>query len=302
MIWPLKAPASPRSLVTSSMPDRLTSSRSSQDRQVRQVLRGLGRLARHPPDRRRVRAQRLDALLRPPQPGGGDHLHRPRDLLDVLDRRDAVLERPSRPWATRRRWPPAPPLGSPSPDSSPRRPPRRRRRRRAARGGRRRRRPRRPACPPRRGRSRSRRRTRDELVELLLRLVGPVAAADLLEQVGGLGAQARDELLVEVRHAVDGDAVDVAVGGGVDDRDLLGDGDRLALALVERRTRRLPRASVRWVSSSRSEPNERERLEVAELRQLALHAARDLRIGPICALPPTRDTEMPTLMAGRTPE
>jgi len=27
-----------------------------------------------------------------------------------------------------------------------------------------------------------------------------------------------------------------------------------------------------------------------------------LRIGPIWALPPTRDTEMPTLMAGRTPE
>ena len=25
-------------------------------------------------------------------------------------------------------------------------------------------------------------------------------------------------------------------------------------------------------------------------------------IGLICALPPTRDTEMPTLMAGRTPE
>ena len=25
-------------------------------------------------------------------------------------------------------------------------------------------------------------------------------------------------------------------------------------------------------------------------------------IGPICALPPTRETEMPTLIAGRTPE
>jgi hypothetical protein len=27
-----------------------------------------------------------------------------------------------------------------------------------------------------------------------------------------------------------------------------------------------------------------------------------LRIGLTCAEPPTRDTEMPTLMAGRTPE
>ena len=59
----------------------------------------LGRLARHPPDRARVRAQRGDALLGAAQARGGDHLHRARDLLDVLDRRDAVLDVALRPWA-----------------------------------------------------------------------------------------------------------------------------------------------------------------------------------------------------------
>ena len=63
-----------------------------QDRQAGHVTGRLGRLARHPPDRARVRAQRLDPLLGPTQPSGRDHLHRPRDLLDVLDRADAVAD------------------------------------------------------------------------------------------------------------------------------------------------------------------------------------------------------------------
>ena len=63
-----------------------------EDRQVRDVARGLRRLAGHPPDRARVGPQRLDALLGPAQARGGDHLHRARDLLDVLDRRDAALD------------------------------------------------------------------------------------------------------------------------------------------------------------------------------------------------------------------
>ena len=56
--------------------------------------RGLGGLPGHAPDRARVGPQRLDALLGPAQARRGDHLHRPGDLLDVLDRPDAVLDVP----------------------------------------------------------------------------------------------------------------------------------------------------------------------------------------------------------------
>src|SRR3954471_2970565 len=63
-----------------------------EDREARHVLRRLGGLARHPPDRARVGPQVLDALLGAAQPRGGDHLHRARDLLDVLDRPDPVLD------------------------------------------------------------------------------------------------------------------------------------------------------------------------------------------------------------------
>jgi hypothetical protein len=63
-----------------------------EQRQVRNRLGGLGGAAGHPADRIRIRAQHLDALLGPPQARGGDHLHRARDLADVLDRIDPVLD------------------------------------------------------------------------------------------------------------------------------------------------------------------------------------------------------------------
>jgi hypothetical protein len=53
---------------------------------------GLGRLAGHAADRSGVRPEVLDPLLGPPQTRSGDHLHRPRDLADVLDRGDPVLD------------------------------------------------------------------------------------------------------------------------------------------------------------------------------------------------------------------
>ena len=49
-------------------------------------------LACHPPDRARVRPQRLDPLLGSAQTRGGDHLHRARDLLDVLDGRNPLSD------------------------------------------------------------------------------------------------------------------------------------------------------------------------------------------------------------------
>src|SRR3954467_7156180 len=110
-ICELNAPARPRSPVTSRMPTVPSDSCSLRIgrfgtvpaasaarrviRPVRPPLRRtapLRRLARHPADRARVGPQRLDALLGPAQARGGDHLHRARDLLDVLDRRDPALD------------------------------------------------------------------------------------------------------------------------------------------------------------------------------------------------------------------
>src|SRR5204863_7351136 len=63
-----------------------------EDRAAGDVLRGRRRVAGHPADRRRVRAQRRDALLGAPQARRGDHFHGTRDLLDVLHAADALLE------------------------------------------------------------------------------------------------------------------------------------------------------------------------------------------------------------------
>src|ERR687891_117678 len=63
-----------------------------QDRQAGDVLGGLRGARGHPPDGVRVRPQVLDPLLRAAQARGGDHLHRTRDLPDVLDRPDAAAD------------------------------------------------------------------------------------------------------------------------------------------------------------------------------------------------------------------
>ena len=67
-------------------------------------------------------------------------------------------------------------------------------------------------------------------------------------------------------------------------------------------TIRSPRASVRCVAWSSSEPN-------CANASSSRYCARSSRRRPatffiafVCALPPTRETEMPTLIAGRTPE
>ena len=67
-------------------------------------------------------------------------------------------------------------------------------------------------------------------------------------------------------------------------------------------TRRSPRASVRCVSASRSEPNWAKASRSRYCDSSSFSRPATFLIGPIWAEPPTRDTEMPTLMAGRTPE
>ena len=84
--------------------------------------------------------------------------------------------------------------------------------------------------------------------------------------------------------------------------DLLGDRDRLALALVERgdqavaaRERAL-RVLVE-VGAERANASRSRNCDSSPFIRPATFF-----IGAIWALPPTRDTEMPTLIAGRTPE
>ena len=299
------------------MPTRVLGLVLVEDRQLRDVARGLGGLARHAADRRRVGPQRLDALLGLAQARGGDHLHRPRDLLDVLDRGDAALDVLLAPCASRR--------GSPHPRAPWRTPPRRCRRR----------------C-----------RRSSSLSDLLLGGVGVALVLRLALLVEVVAEVARrtprsprrapsasrrtsrrrrsspacseasecrrsTRLAVELGDAVGVDAVQVAVGRGVEHRDLVLDRHRLALALVERLHE--PLAAGQRALRVRVEVGAelRERLEVAVLGELDLELAghllhrRDLRVA---AHARHRDADVdgrahagveevvPTLMAGRTPE
>ena len=101
---------------------------------------------------------------------------------------------------------------------------------------------------------------------------------------------------------VDVDAVDVAVGGGVDLDDLVLDRERLALALVERLDQALAAGERALRVGVELGAELRERLELAVLREVELQRPATFFIGLIWALPPTRETLMPTLIAGRTPE
>ena len=66
-------------------------------------------------------------------------------------------------------------------------------------------------------------------------------------------------------------------------------------------TSRSPRASVRWVSGSRSEPNCAKASSSRYCESSIRSRPATFFMGAVWAEPPTRDTEMPTLIAGRTP-
>ena len=67
-------------------------------------------------------------------------------------------------------------------------------------------------------------------------------------------------------------------------------------------TRRSPRARVFWVSGSSSEPNLANASSSRNWERSRRSEPATFFMALICALPPTRLTEMPTLMAGRMPE
>ena len=104
------------------------------------------------------------------------------------------------------------------------------------------------------------------------------------------------------RTRCDVEVVEEALVAGEDDGDLLLDGHGVEAALVEHldhalAARQRPLGDLVEVGAEL-----RERLQLAVLGQVELQAAGDLRMALICALPPTRLTEMPMLMAGRIPE
>ncbi len=67
-------------------------------------------------------------------------------------------------------------------------------------------------------------------------------------------------------------------------------------------TRRTPRSSCAFDAASRSEPKAANASSSRNWARFRRRLPATLRIALGCAEPPTRDTEMPTLMAGRTPE
>ena len=76
--------------------------------------------------------------------------------------------------------------------------------------------------------------SRDRLAELLLVLVGELAAVfDPLQQLGLLGVQAGPQVGEELADALDFDPVEEAAGAGVDRGDLVADAERFALFLFQ---------------------------------------------------------------------
>ena len=66
-------------------------------------------------------------------------------------------------------------------------------------------------------------------------------------------------------------------------------------------TRRAPRASCCWLALSRSEPNAANASSSRYWARSTRSRPATSRIARGWAAPPTRDTEMPTFTAGRTP-
>ena len=117
-----------------------------------------------------------------------------------------------------------------------------------------------------------------------------------------LGAEVLAQLVLEARDLRRRDVVEVALVAGVDRGHLLLHRPRLVLRLVERRhhllaaRQRLLRRAVELGAELR------ERLELAVLREIEPQAAGDLLHCLRLRRAPTRETEIPTFTAGRTPE
>ena len=126
-----------------------------------------------------------------------------------------------------------------------------------------------------------------DIVDGALGLLGPVALGDLLERLGDRRVRALDQPLVELGDALGEDPVHVAVGGGVDDHDLVLDVQRLALALVERLDEALTRIATleEELVTMREQAGEQEQNETNEDRYPDLWGGGPASPGLLIALP-----------------
>src|SRR5207247_10673783 len=107
---------------------------------------------------------------------------------------------------------------------------------------------------------------------LLVRKVARLA--DLLEQVRVPRSQVLEQLALEAADVVDGDVVEKAARAGEDHDDLLLDGHRLALALLQQLGEAGAAIELRLGDLVELGAEAREGLELAELREVDLERAR----------------------------
>ena len=112
-----------------------------------------------------------------------------------------------------------------------------------------------------------------------------------------------EQLGLEAADVLDRDVVEVAGRAGPDRDDLVLDRERRVLRLLEQ----LDQAGAAlelapWTRLSRSEPKAANASSSRNWARSRRSGRRPCSCALIWAAPPTRDTEMPTLMAGRTPE
>ena len=119
-----------------------------------------------------------------------------------------------------------------------------------------------------------------------------VTRAHVLEQLG-----------LEALHVGDRDVVEVPARAREDRDDLLLDRPSArADGCFSSSTRRAPRSSCAFDTASSSEPNVANASSSRNCARSSFSVPETDFIALICAAPPTRDTEMPTSTAGRTPD
>ena len=133
--------------------------------------------------------------------------------------------------------------------------------------------------------------------------VGLRVAAHAGEQAALRAAHVLEQLGLEAAHLVDRQVVEVALGAGEHDDDLLLDGHRAVERLLEQLDQAVAALELGLGDRVELGAERGERLELAELGEVELQRAGhalhrlDLRRATDAA-----DTEMPTSTAGRTPD
>jgi len=123
-----------------------------------------------------------------------------------------------------------------------------------------------------------------------------------VEQVRVLRPEVDQQLGLESTNVLNGNRVEPALGAGVDRDALLFDRHRRIEALLEQLGEAIAPVELTLGRLVQLRTEGREGLEVAELGEVDLERPATERMALIWAAPPTRDTELPTSIAGRTPE